>query len=182
MPITDPVARQTYHKTYYQEHRDEQLAQAKDRAKVKSPDQQQARRVYQRAYYAANRERLLEQQRERGRRNYRANPEGHQKRTRRSTLLRAYGLTEAQYEAMLTEQGGRCLICRRVMRPPAVDHCHTTGLVRGLLCRGCNTSLGHFRDDPAVLARAIEYLTRSSSGAISTPSSRPSKGRSTSEG
>ena len=40
----------------------------------------------------------------------------------------------------------------------AVDHCHTTGEVRGLLCFGCNTALGRFKDDPTLLKNAIKYL------------------------
>lgn len=74
-----------------------------------------------------------------------------------------FGLTQAQYEAMLVEQGNGCAICGR---PPEgsypgmlhVDHCHTTGLVRGLLCQVCNLSLGKFQHDPVLLRRAAEYL------------------------
>lgn len=162
------MERQQYHKTYYKAHRTEQLSEAKKRVRNRTPEEVEARRAYQRAYYAANRERLLEQQRERGRRNYSANPAPYKKRNRRS-ILNTYGLTEDQYQAMLTAQDGRCLICLRRMSLPAIDHCHTTGVVRGLLCRGCNAALGHFHDDPVVLTRAVEYLSSSSSGAISTP-------------
>lgn len=113
---------------------------------------------------------------------YHANKAAAMARQRTYELKKLYGLTMAQYEAMLAEQDGRCLICRKVMAPPAVDHDHETGEVRGLLCRQCNTAIGLLGDDPAMLVRATEYLTRSSSGAISTPSSPPSKGHSTSEG
>ncbi len=77
--------------------------------------------------------------------------------------LRRYGLTEERFAAMLAEQGGRCAIC---MAPPEVntrldiDHCHTTGAVRGLLCVGCNTAMGKFRDDPDLLERVVAYLRR----------------------
>lgn len=43
-------------------------------------------------------------------------------------------------------------------RPLVVDHDHTTGAVRGLLCSACNTGIGHLKDDPAVVAAALHYL------------------------
>lgn len=72
-------------------------------------------------------------------------------------LLRRYGIGAKQVEAMIRAQGGRCAICKS---EPAmhVDHDHETGLIRGVLCFGCNGGLGQFRDDATTLARAIEYL------------------------
>lgn len=70
-----------------------------------------------------------------------------------------YGLAEEDYNTMLAEQGGNCAICDASMDTPHVDHCHTTGKVRGLLCKLCNAGLGQFQDDTARLARAIVYLT-----------------------
>ena len=59
---------------------------------------------------------------------------------------------------MLEEQGGVCAICKTA---PAVhvDHDHATGAVRALLCFNCNGGLGQFKDDPAVLRAAAEYVT-----------------------
>lgn len=51
----------------------------------------------------------------------------------------------------------RCQICEEV-GPLVVDHCHSTGKVRGMLCQPCNQGLGHFKDRPAVMAQAIKYL------------------------
>jgi hypothetical protein len=74
-----------------------------------------------------------------------------------------YGMTMDRFVEMMASQGGKCAICRQV--PEAgkrlhVDHDHGTGLVRSLLCKGCNTLLGFAREDPAVLSSAIEYLRR----------------------
>ncbi len=74
-------------------------------------------------------------------------------------LTRQYGLSLAQYNEMLDRQHGRCAICREPFHArPAVDHDHASGRVRGLLCTFCNTGIGLFRDDPARLRSAIEYL------------------------
>lgn len=85
-------------------------------------------------------------------------------------LLRVYGITETEYDSLFTAQNGVCKICGNPQQPRkrscgllAVDHDHTTGAIRGLLCDKCNRGLGHFDDSPDLLARAIEYVTRSCS-------------------
>lgn len=82
---------------------------------------------------------------------------------RRARTLRKHGITPTQYDEILSAQGGVCAIGKE--RPAksggsrlVVDHDHTTGKVRGLLCFHCNTGLGHLRDDPERLAAAIAYL------------------------
>ena len=76
----------------------------------------------------------------------------------------------ADLEAMLTAQNGVCAICQTA---PAihVDHDHTSGEVRGLLCFRCNAALGQLADDPLVLRRAARYLERSRPTAL--PDGRP---------
>lgn len=73
-----------------------------------------------------------------------------------------YGITKAEYNAIWQYQGGVCAICVRATgtgrRRLSVDHCHTTGMVRGLLCQPCNKMLGHLRDDPVAFKRSIGYL------------------------
>lgn len=72
-----------------------------------------------------------------------------------------YGVTPARLAEMLRDQGAGCAICRiDITAKPCVDHDHTTGKVRGLLCRKCNSGLGMFQDSPEFLARATEYLQR----------------------
>ena len=70
-----------------------------------------------------------------------------------------YGIGVAEVELMMSAQGGLCALCRT--RPATqVDHDHETGAIRGILCLYCNAGLGAFRDDPRIIASAIEYLER----------------------
>ena len=90
------------------------------------------------------------------------------KKAQTNYSLRKYGLTTEGYTQMFAQQGGSCAICACAIHPMGspvgrmelahVDHCHTTGKVRGLLCAYCNTSLGKMRDDPERLRRAAAYL------------------------
>jgi len=84
----------------------------------------------------------------------------------RSYALKKYGLTVVDYAAILDAQGGVCRICGEPPKPDGVraasklhvDHNHTTGQVRGLLCNHCNRGIGAFRDRPDLLELAIAYL------------------------
>jgi hypothetical protein len=82
---------------------------------------------------------------------------------RRYRYLPKYGLKLEALEAMLEAQGGGCAICLTKldgvqMRGGHVDHCHTAGKVRGILCQVCNTALGKFRDNPEIMRRAANYV------------------------
>ena len=81
-----------------------------------------------------------------------------------------YGMTDQEYSVLLEKQNNKCAICFESethkgrggeVIPLAVDHCHKTGVVRGLLCFKCNTAIGKFNDDPQILQNAIVYLIRS---------------------
>lgn len=74
-------------------------------------------------------------------------------------LKEAYGLSADQYEQMWDAQAGCCAVCRKyIPYKLAVDHCHDTRKIRGLLCTTCNMGLGAFHDDPTVLRRAALYI------------------------
>lgn len=85
-------------------------------------------------------------------------------------LKKNFGITLDQYNEMLASQNGVCAICKnpettinhqsKKVQNLAVDHCHTTGKVRGLLCNLCNTGLGKFRENPDFLAQAISYVIK----------------------
>jgi predicted RND superfamily exporter protein len=79
--------------------------------------------------------------------------------SRRKRYLRmAYKLTPQEYDELRTTQDGGCAICFRKVNRLVVDHDHTTGKIRSLLCTTCNTGLGQFGDNIALLEKAITYL------------------------
>lgn len=71
-----------------------------------------------------------------------------------------YGVTREDVTQMLSDQGGSCAICSNKIdyTTAHLDHCHASMKVRGLLCKGCNSGLGQFRDDIELLRKAILYL------------------------
>lgn len=78
-------------------------------------------------------------------------------------VKKRYGMTGEGYHDLVRLQGGVCAICGGKCptgRELSVDHCHETGMVRGLLCINCNRGLGNFKDDPELLNAAIAYLGR----------------------
>ena len=78
---------------------------------------------------------------------------------RRYHLLTKYGIDVHEVEELIRDQRGLCAICLD-REPTQVDHDHSTGHVRGILCGGCNAGLGQFREDPEIIRRAIDYLNR----------------------
>lgn len=84
---------------------------------------------------------------------------------RSTTLLREFGIDINFYNQLLTRQRGACAVCETVFTDdnfPQVDHDHSTGKVRGLLCRTCNMGLGMFKDNINKLEQATNYLKRTS--------------------
>ena len=85
------------------------------------------------------------------------------RKSNRRRLLKKYDLSELDYHRLLVDQGGTCKICGGLCtsgKRLAVDHCHKSGEVRGLLCRNCNLGLGHYRDNPKLLLLAAKYLLK----------------------
>lgn len=97
----------------------------------------------------------------------RANPEEAKKIARRARLISSYGLTTEEYDKLLKKQGGVCAICGRYRRESrygrlCVDHNHSTGEVRGLVCSLCNIAIGAVQEDLATLRKMIVYLSKPS--------------------
>lgn len=91
------------------------------------------------------------------------NPEKEKERSRKGQI-RQYGITEEDYDKMFKEQQGCCAICKLHQKDYSrnlhIDHCHTTGKVRGLLCNSCNLGLGMFKDSIDLMNTAIKYLNK----------------------
>lgn len=88
----------------------------------------------------------------------------------RQQRVRKYNLTDTEYQNMISRQNNCCAICLILLDDtidntntnirPRIDHCHTTGIVRGILCGQCNVGLGHFYDNEESLLNAILYLRK----------------------
>lgn len=85
-------------------------------------------------------------------------------KSRDSALKYSYGITSTDYNKLFVEQNGVCAICKEKQEDSkslCVDHDHTTGKIRGLLCRACNSGLGHLKESVSILISSIEYLRNS---------------------
>ena len=83
---------------------------------------------------------------------------------KKNYTLKTYGLTQAQFKQLLLDQDYRCAICNDALvikgTKYGVDHNHSTGQTRQILCRHCNCGLGFFRDNLGILQKAIDYLKK----------------------
>jgi len=87
-------------------------------------------------------------------------------RSLRQSLVK-YKISKQDWDQLMKLQDGRCAICRKpetelnkgTVKRLAIDHCHETNKVRGLLCGRCNQGIGRFEDSWLLLDNAMEYLT-----------------------
>ncbi len=92
--------------------------------------------------------------------------EMHQQHRQRVGVSHRLNVTKLQYDLMLEKQSHVCLICKNPeksilkgkIKNLAIDHCHSSGKIRGLLCQKCNQGLGIFSDNPILLRQAANYL------------------------
>ena len=131
------------------------------------------RKAYSKAYYRQNREKAIanarrnalankEKVRERQKRWRDANKAKRKTSNAKWQLKKLYGLTPEQRDQMFEAQGRVCKCCGsddpKAINGWHVDHCHSTGLVRGILCQQCNIMLGCAADNPLTLLKGAEYL------------------------
>lgn len=114
-----------------------------------------------RRYVEKNKDRINEKRRK----NYQNLLTGIKLKVSRAGVRTRYNLSDDQYRKMLQRQKGRCAICHvsqdAARRRFDVDHCHKTGIIRGLLCIRCNRGIGLLRDDFTIIKRAMRYLKKS---------------------
>lgn len=120
--------------------------------------------AYTRAWRLKNQEKVVAY----NRRTYekRKNDPEYRARNRDKWLWDSYGITNADYKRLLENQNGKCAIClvaaeTQQHRKLLVDHCHSTGIIRGLLCYSYNLSIGHFKNNEELLIKAATYVKES---------------------
>lgn len=96
---------------------------------------------------------------------YKSDIEKSRKSRRKQVFKREYGITHEDYDRMELEQEGKCAICGGVPvngrgKRLVVDHDHSTGQVRQLLCSACNFGIGNFNDNTELMNKAIQYLAK----------------------
>ena len=185
--------RTEYNKEYYQRDPEHHRKRAQDwYNENKDKIDKEKKRAYLKEYNKTHPRVLTSEQRaeynQRRRERYASDPEYREKlkaaaksvpsaqpeRRKPSRLKESFGITMEQFQGMQEAQEGKCAICgvkatgSKRTDHLFVDHCHTTGTIRGLLCNNCNFGLGHFKDNPELLTKAADYLTKLSSGAILT--------------
>jgi recombination endonuclease VII len=138
-----------YQSEYYKANREKKLEYAKEyrnRPEVKKKIQQ-----YHRIWESKNKELLNERQK--------VWIKAHPDSVKNWWLRRRYGISKADFDLMMMEQGGLCALCGLALEGKfGVDHDHKTGRVRGILHNNCNVILGMAKDDPILLRKATSYL------------------------
>ena len=170
-PSHDNEQKRIAAKTY----RENNPEKVKQRNKEQYEKKRQERISYARTYYEKNKDVVQERDKKRYEKNKelqsqkykefrKQNPDFVKERDKAYYLKKKYGISVQQLADMWASQDGKCAntgCLETLVRGKAgfaVDHCHQTGKVRGLLCMGCNVSLGHIKDNVTRLFGLIKYL------------------------
>lgn len=165
---SDPAYRESIRaaRRRYRESHKEELRERHRRRWEVDPVYRENVRAARRRYRASHKEELRERRRlkrltDHAYRERQLTRERQWQRKKRFKVV--YGISLEDYDVMLERQNGACAICgRKPNERLAVDHCHATGTVRGLLCAKCNSGLAFYQDNPERLLAAIAYLEASS--------------------
>lgn len=172
MPLTKEE-KYRRHKLYKQTEHFKKIRKAYEEKRKQDPEVQLKAKLHRqtpeykaKAYENAKKYRQSEKYKE-WKKNYRKTPEQQLKR-KNYEYKRKFGITFSEYEVMLRQQNYVCAICKKeesfelrgTKHSLAIDHCHKTGKIRGLLCRNCNQGLGLFHDNVEFLSQAIYYLNK----------------------
>jgi hypothetical protein len=134
----------------YRQENPEKWKEIDRKAKLKSrqnPEKNLQKLTYQQQYREENRKVLSDKERQ-----------------------RKFGITPKEYSNFFESQNGSCAICKQPetatrlgkVKALAVDHCHQSGFIRGLLCADCNMGIGKLKEDKNILLSAIQYLEKHS--------------------
>ena len=175
MPHADEEERKRYQQEYRQKHK-QHLVEQKKAARHKfraenplpprPPRQEKTKEQHaaeMRQWRAENKERYRQWHKEYRLKNRDKINDQKRGKSRGEWLVRLYGMSLDTWNAMLIAQSGRCAICNDSFHgknDPHVDHDHSTGSVRELLCTHCNTGIGYFKESPKRMQLAIDYLRR----------------------
>jgi Recombination endonuclease VII len=168
-----------YQKEYHQANREKHLVYLKAWREANRETNLPKKRTYHREHseaikaqkkrhYWANKQELLDAHkvwREANRESLLLKKKADYQTRREQVCARKYGITIGEYNELITACNGRCPLCKipfseLFKEQPCVDHCHATGVVRGILCRACNMGLGHFKDNAKLVRAAARYLER----------------------
>jgi len=159
MPYKDPEKRREYNRKYRETHREETRntnREACHRWRELYPEKRrESDRKSSRKYRELHPEEIKIRYREKSRR--------YRKTHSRTYLKCKYGIDNAIYEQLLADQNGVCAVCgeNRGKKELGIDHDHTTGKIRGLLCMKCNLALGFMDDNLGWLQRLVDYIKQS---------------------
>ena len=129
----------------HREYRARNPLKVKEAAKRWHENNKEQHKANSKAWYAANKDKV---------RNY--------------FLIKTFGVTLEDYTKIFIAQGEVCAICGDTSTADGtntnknwpIDHSHKTGAIRGILCRGCNVGIGHLKEDPTLINKAINYLKK----------------------
>jgi Recombination endonuclease VII len=164
--------KKAYQREYARKYREKHPEKSREicrKWRAKNPEKQKAAtyswrernrealKEYGRKWYAENNDHLLAKKKE----DYEKNKVPKLARDKKFYFKRKYGLEKEQYEELLSIASGKCQACNRPFGKdgPHIDHCHNTGVIRGVLCHGCNTAEGHLGTPENVL-KLYNYMMK----------------------